>query len=215
MEGFVESIHSQIKELQLLIMDAETLFYGGNQEWFRKKFHRLSGCGPVAAANITAYLSKTFPHKFKSLYSYGDIIYKDDFTNHMVEIRKFVKPGPFGLTSVRQFANNTISFAENKGVSLISHILEDDTVSMEEALSFIYEGLHQGYPLAILVLTHSVKELEEYVWHWMTITDLKFNSDNKTFYITTSSYGVRHEINFNLLWNGRSAKDNIKLIYFT
>lgn len=215
MESFIEPLYSQLKELQLLITDEENIFYGGNQEWFLKKFHRLSGCGPVAAANITTYLAKTFPTKFQALYLYGNIINKDDFTKHMIEIRKFVKPGPFGLTSVRKFANNTMSFAVDKGVSLTPHILEDDSVSMQEAVNFIYEGLHQGYPLAILVLTHSVKELEEYVWHWMTITDLKFNKENKTFYIITSSYGVRHEINFDLLWNGRSAKDNIKLIYFT
>jgi hypothetical protein len=214
-EDFIQLIDSCIEEIHIPIYDSEKAYYGGSQDWFPKKLHQLSGCGPVAAANITAYLSQNFPDKFKPLYNFHGVLNKHDFVEHMIEVRKFVIPGLRGLTSVHQFADNTLTFAKQRGISLVPHILEDDTVSMEKAVKYISGGLSQGLPISILVLTHPVKELEDYVWHWMTITHLRFDQLNRTYYITASTYGERREINFNLLWNNRGPKDNIKLVYFT
>lgn len=214
MEEFSVPNYAHLEEIQLQVVDAEKCFYGGSQYWFPKKLHQLSGCGPIAAANITAYLSQTFPERFKALYPYGGVLNKKDFIEHMIEVRKFVIPGWRGLTSVHQFVDNTLAFAQHRGVSLVPYILEDDTISMMEAVYYIAEALRQRIPIAILVLTHPVKELEEYVWHWMTITHLKFNPKDNNYYITTSTYGERHEVNFNLLWNGRRKKDLIRFAYF-
>lgn len=203
------------REIKFDIYDSETLHYGGNQYWFAKKFHKLSGCGPVAAANITAYLSQTFPDKYSALYPYNGPINKSDFEEHMAQIRKYVKPGFFGLTSVRQFCDNVLAFSMERGVTLIPHILEDDTASITDAIDFISEALAQRLPVAILVLKHQVKEFKEYAWHWMTITDLRRNSKDGIYYITVSTYGQRHEINLDMLWNQRRPKDLIRLAYFT
>lgn len=215
MKNYIPPSLAHLEEIQLPIYDSKKEYYGGSQDWFPKKAHQLSGCGPVAAANITAYLSQTFSDKFKTLYPFQGIINKNDFVNHMIEVRKFVIPGMFGLTSVQQFADNTLSFAKEKGVSLVPHILEDDTISMKEAINFITLPLSQKLPVAILILTHPAKELEDYTWHWMTITHLRIDSTDNTYYITVSSYGERHELNFDLLWNHRRPKDKIKLAYFT
>lgn len=103
MEHNITPKSTPLEEIKFNIYDSEISFYGGSQYWFPKKFNQLSGCGPVAAANITAYLSQTFPDKYNALYPYKGIINKKDFVEHMVEIRKYVKPGLFGLTSVHQF----------------------------------------------------------------------------------------------------------------
>lgn len=215
MENHIPLSFAHLEEIKLPIYDSEKEYYGGSQDWFPKKLHQLSGCGPVAAANITAYLSQTFSDKFMALYPFQGIIKKCDFIKHMVDVRKFVIPGIHGLTSVQQFADNTLSFAKDKGVCLIPHFLEDDTVSIEQAVDFISLPLSQKLPVAILVLTHPAKELEDYVWHWMTITHLRFNPDSNKYYIVASSYGERHEIDFDLLWNHRRPKDKIKFAYFT
>jgi hypothetical protein len=214
-ENFVQQNYAHLEEIQISIYDLESVYYGGSQDWFPKKLHQLSGCGPIAAANITVYLSKTFPDKFKALYPFEGIPNKKDFINHIVEVRKYVIPGLRGLTSVHQFVDNTLAFAAQKGVSLAPHILDDDTVSMLEAVQYISQALSQKLPIAILVLTHPVKELADYVWHWMTITHLRLDPKDNTYYITTSTYGERREINFDLLWNHRGSKDLIKLAYFT
>ncbi|WP_026881187.1 hypothetical protein [Clostridium akagii] len=203
-----------LEEIQFHIYDLGTSYYGGSQYWFPKKFHQLSGCGPVAAANITAYLSQTFPDKYSNLYSYKGNINKNDFVKHMVEIRKYVKPGIFGLTSVNQFSDNVMDFSKERGVSLVPHILNGNDSSIDEAIIFISEALSQKIPVAILVLKHPVKEFKEYTWHWMTITGLNMNYQDNIYYISVSSYGVREEINLDLLWNRRRSKHIISLAYF-
>ncbi len=215
MDDIIKTKYTPLEEIKFSIYDSEISYYGGSQNWFPKKFNKLSGCGPVAAANITAYLSQTFPNKYAALYPYNGIVTKKDFINHMVEIRKYVKPGIFGLTSVDKFSDNVLTFSKTRGVSLVPHILDGNTNSIEEAINFISGALSQKLPVAILVLKHPIKEFKEYTWHWMTITGLRQNTENSIYYISVSSYGNREEINFDLLWNGRRPKDVICLEYFS
>lgn len=202
-------------EILLSIYDSDIQYYGGNQYWFPKITHRLSGCGPVAAANITAYLSQTSPQKYYPLYPYKGAITKDNFVKHMGEIRKYVIPGMFGLTSVKQFSDNLLAFAYHRGISLVPYILDDDASDIEDAITFISQALSQKLPVAILVLKHSIKELKDYTWHWMTVTGLKLDSTDNNYYISVSTYGERRKINLNLLWNHRRPQDIIRLAYFT
>lgn len=215
MANFITPNYTHLEEIKFDIYDSEIAYYGGNQYWFPKKFNQLSGCGPVAAANITAYLSQTFTGKYNSLYPYNGIVNKKDFVEHMVEIRKYVKPGFFGLTSVQQFSDSVLAFSKNRGVSLVPHILDDNVASLQEAINFISEALYQKLPVAILVLKHKLKEFKEYTWHWMTITDLNLDPKGNIYYISVSTYGERREINLDLLWNQRRLKDIIRLAYFT
>jgi hypothetical protein len=211
----VISLENHHAEIRFDVYDSETLHYGGNQYWFKKKFHKLSGCGPVAAANITTYLSLTFPDKYSALYTYNSVINKKDFEEHMAQIRKYVRPGLMGLTSVRKFSDSVLAFSRERGVALFPHILEDNNASIEEAKDFISEALAQRLPVAILVLKHKVKEFEEYSWHWMTITDLRLKPEDNLDYIIVSTYGQRKEINLERLWNERRPKDLIRLVYLT
>src|SRR5665647_695677 len=135
MEGFITPNYTHLEDIQFDIYDSEISYYGGSQYWFPKRFHKLSGCGPVVAANITAYLSQTFTNKYSALYPYKGIINKKDFIQHMIDIRKYVKPGIFGLTSVQKFCDNVLEFSKNKGVSLVPHILDDKAASIQEAIN--------------------------------------------------------------------------------
>lgn len=215
MENFITPDYSNPDEIELSIYDSEVVHHGGDQHWFPCKIHQLSGCGPVAAANITAYLSQNFPEKFDKLYPYTGRLSKGEFIEHMIEIRKFVIPGRHGLTSVEQFSDNVLSFSQSRGVSLTPHILDESAKSMNEAVKFISEALHLKLPVAILVLKHSVKELEDYTWHWMTITRLRIDFEDNKYYISVSTYGECHEIDLDLLWNHRGPEDVIRLAYFT
>jgi len=215
MESTIISNYNNLEEIQFNIYDSEISYYGGNQNWFPKKLHKLSGCGPVTAANITAYLSQNFTDEYNTLYPYKGIVKKKDFILHMTAIRKYVKPGIFGLTSVQQFSDSILDFSKERGVSLIPNILDDNTASLKDAIDFIAKALSQRLPVAILVLKHPLKEFREYTWHWMTITGLKLNSKYNIFYISVSTYGEHKEINLNSLWNQRRPKDIIRLAYFS
>jgi hypothetical protein len=213
MDNFTNHNNLHFEEIQLSVYDSEIIYYGGSQHWFHSKNHQLSGCGPVAAANITAYLALSFPDKYSNLYPYTDKLNKSDFIEHMTEIRKFVKPGAFGLTCVQQFVDNVLSFCETKNITLTPQIL-CEKATMDEAVKFISTALREKLPVAILVLKHPVKELEEYTWHWMTITQLKLKTETNKYYITVSTYGECREIDLELLWNHRRPKDIIRLAYF-
>lgn len=215
MEGFITPNYTHLEDIQFDIYDSEISYYGGSQYWFPKRFHKLSGCGPVVAANITAYLSQTFTNKYSALYPYKGIINKKDFIQHMIDIRKYVKPGIFGLTSVQKFCDNVLEFSKNKGVSLVPHILDDKAASIQEAINFISMALSLRLPVAILVLKHPIKEFKEYSWHWMTITGLHLDPKDNVYYISVSTYGEHRKINLDLLWNQRRPKDLIGLAYFT
>jgi len=215
MESFISPNYTHLEDIQFNIFDSDVSYYGGSQYWYPKKFNKLSGCGPVAAANITAYLAQQFPDRCNALYPYPGIINKKDFTQHMIDIRKYVKPGIFGLTSVRQFSDNVLSFARNRGISLVPHILDDNATTIQEAVAFISKALSQRLPIAILVLKHPIKEFKEYTWHWMTITGLQLNSKDNVYYISVSTYGDHREINLDTLWNKRRSKHLIRLSYFS
>lgn len=215
MENFITPDCSNLEEIKLSINDSKVMYHGGDQHWFPCKLHQLSGCGPVAAANITAYLAQSFPDKFNKLYPYTGGLNKKEFIEHMIEVRKFVIPGRHGLTSVDQFSDNVLSFSQSRGISLTPHIMDENSRDMNAAVNFISEALGLRLPVAILVLKHPVKELEDYTWHWMTITRLNRNPEDNKYYISVSTYGECHEIDFDLLWNHRGPEDIIRLAYFT
>jgi len=94
-------------------------YLGGDQHWYKNKFHALSGCGPTVASEILAYLARENPKKCGGLYAF-DIknIDADDFVLHMDSVREYVKPGIKGLTSVSFFESSSKEFALNRGVKL-------------------------------------------------------------------------------------------------
>ncbi|NDL66623.1 hypothetical protein [Anaerotalea alkaliphila] len=208
-------IQPSISPIDLSIWDGSVLHQGGSQYWFPRRFHQVSGCGPVAAANITAWLAQRWPERYSRLYPYGTAPFqKDAFVRHMVEIRKSVRPGLFGLTSVETFTRQLLAFAASRGVSL-SHATQKDPMDSHEALSFIRSGLELQVPVAILVLLHPRKELDEYTWHWMTITDLRCASGTPSCILEVSSWGQEHLLDFDLLWNHRNQKKHkIHLGYY-
>jgi hypothetical protein len=107
-----------------------------------------------------------------------------------------------------------LSFAKNRDVSLVPHILDKDGATMQEGINFISEALYLKLPVAILVLKHPVKKFKDYTWHWMTITRLSLDPKDDKYYISVSTYGECREIDLDLLWNHRRPKDIIRLAYF-
>lgn len=95
----------------LWIADGDEIFCGGDQAWFDTTVGRHSGCGTVAAADITAYLAQRHP-ELRRLYNGGGdgpadapgdgstddlvaggpVLQKEDFLRHMRELYTWVRP---------------------------------------------------------------------------------------------------------------------------
>ena len=69
-------------------------YFGGTQDWYAAERRRRAGCGPTAAANLTAYLALSRPG-LRPLYPY-DRLNPTDFTRSLC-IRR--KPGCFPGTA--------------------------------------------------------------------------------------------------------------------
>ena len=178
------------------IADGETAYFGADQEWFASKWHRMSGCGPQTAAQIALYMAAAFPDSCASLYRFGYPADKKDFAQHMAGVRKFVKPGPMGLTDPIEFANGLLAYAARYGADIIAQQISPK-LSAGVAFGFFKQALLHGYLPALLLLRNPSPELDDFTWHWMTVT----GCDEEKRTLTIATYGKRYEIPFDKAWN--------------
>jgi len=177
------------------IADGKTEYYGADQEWFRTHWERLSGCGPATAALMTLYMAAAFPECCAGLYPYALPAQKDDFAAHMAQVREFVKPGLMELTDPRQFARETLEFAETRGGGIIAQQIHH-SLSAGVAFGFFRQALRHGYLPALLLLRNPSPELDDFTWHWMAVT----GCDDEARTLTVSTYGREYEIAFDRAW---------------
>lgn len=115
----METVSLKGEETFLRIADGDGIFCGGDQAWFDTTVGRHSGCGTVAAADITAYLAQQHPG-LRRLYNGGGdspadgstyvpagsstacaadsleagspVLSKEEFLRHMCELYTYVRP---------------------------------------------------------------------------------------------------------------------------
>lgn len=198
-----------------IIQEGDTQYYGGSQYWYPKFFHRQNSCGPVAAANTVACLSNRQLCDQLSQFPCAAAAYtKDAFVKRMIEARKFVRPGLMGLTSIEQYGRQTADYAKSTGLKLIP-VYGDQFDSVEEAWSFIENGLSSGCPVSFLLLMHKSTAFKDFLWHWMIITHLMKDPATDRSQIVISTWGERHVLDLHDLWTNQGKKGNIRFVYFT
>lgn len=169
---------------------------GGNQNWFSKKMHRINGCGPATAALITLYMSAVAPAKCAALYPYTLPAKKQEFIQHMEDVRSYVKPGFFGLTNPNDFTKAICDFARSRGIRLKSQNIFTSH-SEGVAFGFIMRAINEGYMPALLVLRNPSDALKSFTWHWMAVTG--YDDEKRTVYVTSNT--KEYELNFRSVWN--------------
>ena len=179
----------------LRIVDRDAVFFGADQNWFKKKMHAKSGCGPATAALISMYMASVFSESCAPLYPYVFPAKKDDFVVHMAAVREYVKPGPFGLADEDRFAKNTVAFAKSKGVSIKSQKISK-SLNTGIAWGFIKKVINEKYLPALLILKNPSKELSDFTWHWMAVTG--YDEEKQT--VVVSTYGKKYELPFEQIW---------------
>ncbi len=182
------------KELDFISIDG---YYGADQHWFENKFMRLAGCSAVAASELCAYLALHFDH-LKKLYPFDAVhITKQDFIHFMNSMFNFVTPGIFGMRSIRRFAKCFMRYTSFVGVDVQISLLSGQN-SVERAKKFIVQGIGEGYCILYLLLTHKNIEVDEYTWHWFTLTGYEQKEGSMT--VDFASWGKKHTLDFDKLW---------------
>ena len=79
-----------------LIIESSIKYYGGRQEWYRRYWQRMAGCGPTTASTITMYEKRK--NNLTGEYN------KSDFIKLMEELWEYITPGAMGLNKVEYYA---------------------------------------------------------------------------------------------------------------
>ncbi len=177
------------------IMDDEKKHFGGDQHWYKAKWHSVSGCGPTVAATILAHLAE-YKESCRALYKYNFPLQKEEFVRHMGEVREFVKPGINGLTSKTYFACEVKRFAESRGVNLKTDLVSKK-IDADKAYERVKHSIDKGLPLALLILKNPEPEIEEFTWHWMVV--IGYKEEKRQIVMTT--WGKIFDLDFDKVWN--------------
>jgi len=192
----------------------QKVYFGGDQEWYREDWHRMAGCGPTCAANVTAYLAMTRP-ELRALYSQEDTR-REYFAEHMEEVFRFITPGSMGLNRLEAYTAGMDGFVGSRGLSLRAHVFETagnmccNREPVESLGQFLLEGLASDCPVAFLNLTRGrVKNLQG--WHWITLTGAE--TEKGSLYAIASDEGKQITIDLRLWYLSTRMRGG--LIYFT
>ncbi len=225
--------------------DDGNTYFGGNQDWYPRYTQTFGGCGPVAAANLLAYLATT-NSGLSGLYNYN--LTKDDYEEYMDEIYQYVKPNEvpyfssksdkknkqvglpsYGTTSVYDFNEGVLNYAKDKGVQLNAEICLSNRSTFDTTSSFIKEGLENNSPVALLdvfdpvhmtytdPVTSDVRNatLEK---HWVVITGMIENKATGEVTLEISTWGSRGTISLNEIYDNQNWNEAfypVQLIYYT
>jgi hypothetical protein len=150
--------------------------YGSNQDWYKKRWQRMAGCGPSAVANIIYYLERTGEGKESQ-----PNLTRSEYLELMEEIWSFVTPSLGGVSSTAMLCRGAERYITSKGRSVQMEFIDipkkrSDRPDIRQVTAFIDAALQKDLPVAFLNLEHgSVRELES--WHWVTIVTQEYEPD--------------------------------------
>lgn len=166
-------------------------YSGCNQEWYRKPWQRMAGCGPTVASNIILYNRKNS----------GTI--KCDALRLMEELWKHVTPTFRGVNSTNIFHRGLKSLAESKNAALLYDAVDipekkEMRSSLEAVVSFIGSSLEKDIPVAYLNLCNGdEKNLDK--WHWVTLIAIEYEDDMSSVFAEILDEGMKKTVDL-LLW---------------
>ncbi|MDD8049392.1 MAG: C39 family peptidase [Thomasclavelia sp.] len=171
-----------------IIIEDESKYYGGSQEWYQDDWACKAGCGSVCATNVISY--------YQGITS----ITKDDYITKMEEIYQYVTPGKMGYPYIYLYARSI-----GKYLNMKHHIIRNP--KLEEGKEFVKKSIDSGNPVSLLVLAHTSFKLGEDKWHWMSV----FGYDDK--YIYYSSYGKQKRFKMKSLFKPNRI-NTVKMVSF-
>ncbi len=172
--------------------------YGGNQDWFPTFMMRIGGCGAETACDSSIYFAlhrgflKIAPENVANLS-------KDDYVRFAYEMRPFLSPRMTGIDRLDIFIDGYSQYLKSRGESRLTMTAFDGNEPFEKAKQAVARQIDAGYPLPTLILNHSNKALEDYVWHWFLING--YNETKSDFFVKTVTYSSYRWVNLNDLWN--------------
>ena len=177
------------------ILEDNNSYYGPDQHWYKKRMHAMSGCGPTTASIAMAHLAQSVD-SCAGLYPYDLPFVKDEFTKHMEDVRLFIKPNFGSMTNADAFGSRCSDYAKTKSVDMKYKIM-DKSLDSQKVFEKVIELLDKNILPSLLILRNPHKEINDFTWHWMSITGY-FKETNE---ISVATYGKKYKMDFTKVWN--------------
>ena len=180
---------------EYLIIEGETKYYGGVQEWYKNFFKKMAGCGPTTASTMTMYESRK-----KNLSEHYS---KDKFINLMEELWNYVTPRTRGLNRIeyyvqgydRYIRDNNIQLLNNKTLKIPKQ--KEKRPNKKDIFEFLSEAIKNNHPVAFLNLNNGKEEKID-SWHWVTVVGVMYNDEKNILKATITDEGVLKNIDLGL-----------------
>lgn len=168
-------------------------YYGCNQEWYKKPWQRMAGCGPTVASNIILYERKNIGTS------------KSQSLEIMEEVWEHVTPTLKGVNTTNIFYNGLVSYAKLKNANLLYDAIDvpkkkEIRPSFEKVINFIKESLEKDMLIAFLNLCNGEEKCLD-KWHWVTLVSLEFNEDLSYAIIEILDESIKKTIDLSLWYN--------------
>ena len=166
-------------------------YYGCNQEWYKKPWQRMAGCGPTVASNIILYSKKSLKTT------------QSDCLLIMNEMWEHVTPKMKGVNTTNIFYNGLVSYSESNNKKLQYEAVDvpkkkDMRPSFKKVVDFISDSLKNDIPLAFLNLCNGEEKCLD-KWHWVTLISMEHEEDLSKAIIEILDEGMKKNIDL-LLW---------------
>ena len=167
------------KQLFELITPDGKLCFGGNQEWFEEKWHKMSGCGPVAACNLVWYQARSRSELHCLCDTDGGF---EDYRKLMDTMYAHITPGRGGIHNSGLFIPGLLKYCAGRGAEMTAESLDIPrrrTTTTGEVCDFVTRWLENDCPVAFLNRSNGALPLPD-SWHWVTIISLEPDSMTAT-----------------------------------
>lgn len=159
---------------------------GYDQNWYKKKWQRMSGCGPSVGATVSLYLFKQDDNP---------IAFDDAISLHQ-SMWEYITPTIKGVSTLDRFSKGYQKYCEanHVDVQLKQICIEKKNNNIQQIIAFIVDHIDQNHPIAFLNLHHgNQKNLES--WHWTLLVGYQNREDDVIVQLLDN--GSQIEINMN------------------
>jgi len=191
--------------LTLLKPDGE-LQLGCDQENYKSKWQRLSGCGPTAASNLYLY----------SLPDVGRHRTLEEGLEVMNEIWHYVTPRfGGGVNNTKIFTSGLSKLLDEKGKKYMYEVIEvpqkkEQRRPIAEVRDFMERSINDNLPVAFLNL-HNGEEKQLDAWHWVTVVGYELSPMNEL-YLDIFDAGKLISVNLDQ-WYDKTKKGGGFVVY--
>jgi hypothetical protein len=172
--------------------------YGGNQDWFPTFMMRIGGCGAETACDSSVYfalrrgLTKIAPENAAALS-------REEYVRFAYRMKPYLSPRRTGIDRLDIYIDGYARYLRDCGETRLTMTPLDGTEPFETAGDAIVRQIDLGCPVPTLVLNHSGKKLQDYVWHWFLING--YDETDGSFLVKAVTYSKYEWLDFQQLWN--------------